>query len=423
MTNTRDAVRELATKARGAARVLRSASTTEKNAALEAIAVLLEERSKEITEANGQDIARGIEVGLTDALIDRLTLDESRIAGIADAVRQLIALPDPVGEVVAGRTLPNGLTVRNVRVPMGVVGMIYEARPNVTVDAACLALKAGSAVLLRGGSAAEQTNVVLVALMREAIDSVGIPSDAIASVDEWGREGATELMAARGYIDLLIPRGGAGLIQSVVANSTVPVIETGVGNCHVFINADADRDRAVAIAVNAKTHRPGVCNAAETLLLHEGFEHGGAVLAALADRGVTLHVDEAARSLAEQAGVSLELIKDATAEDWDTEYLSLDMAVAVVSSVDEAIAHIDRHSSGHTEAIVTDSVADANRFVAAIDSAAVMVNASTRFTDGGELGLGAEIGISTQKLHARGPMGLAELTTTTCVVEGSGHVR
>lgn len=423
MTNTRDAVRELATKARGAARVLRSASTTEKNAALEAIAVLLEERSKEITEANGQDIARGIEAGLTDALIDRLTLDESRIAGIADAVRQLIALPDPVGEVVAGRTLPNGLTVRNVRVPMGVVGMIYEARPNVTVDAACLALKAGSAVLLRGGSAAEQTNVVLVALMREAIDSVGIPSDAIASVDEWGREGATELMAARGYIDLLIPRGGAGLIQSVVANSTVPVIETGVGNCHVFINADADRDRAVAIAVNAKTHRPGVCNAAETLLLHEGFEHGGAVLAALADRGVTLHVDEAARSLAEQAGVSLELIQDATAEDWDMEYLSLDMAVAVVSSVDEAIAHIDRHSSGHTEAIVTDSVADANRFVAAIDSAAVMVNASTRFTDGGELGLGAEIGISTQKLHARGPMGLAELTTTTWVVEGSGHVR
>lgn len=423
MTNTRDAVRELATKARGAARVLRSASTTEKNAALEAIAVLLEERSKEITEANGQDIARGIEAGLTDALIDRLTLDESRIAGIADAVRQLIALPDPVGEVVAGRTLPNGLTVRNVRVPMGVVGMIYEARPNVTVDAACLALKAGSAVLLRGGSAAEQTNVVLVALMREAIDSVGIPSDAIASVDEWGREGATGLMAARGYIDLLIPRGGAGLIQSVVANSTVPVIETGVGNCHVFINADTDRDRAVAIAVNAKTQRPGVCNAAETLLLHEGFEHGGAVLAALADRGVTLHVDEAARSLAEQAGVSLELIQDATAEDWDMEYLSLDMAVAVVSSVDEAIAHIDRHSSGHTEAIVTDSVADANRFVAAIDSAAVMVNASTRFTDGGELGLGAEIGISTQKLHARGPMGLAELTTTTWVVEGSGHVR
>lgn len=423
MTNTRESVRELATKARGAARVLRSASTTEKNAALEAIAVLLEERAKEITEANGQDIARGIEAGLTDALIDRLTLDESRIAGIADAVRQLIALPDPVGEVVAGRTLPNGLTVRNVRVPMGVVGMIYEARPNVTVDAACLALKAGSAVLLRGGSAAEQTNIVLVALMREAIDSVGIPSDAIASVDEWGREGATELMAARGYIDLLIPRGGAGLIQSVVANSTVPVIETGVGNCHVFINADADRDRAVAIAVNAKTHRPGVCNAAETLLLHEGFEHGGAVLAALADRGVTLHVDEAARSLAEQAGVSPELIKDATAEDWDTEYLSLDMTVAVVSSVDEAIAHIDRHSSGHTEAIVTDSVADANRFVAAIDSAAVMVNASTRFTDGGELGLGAEIGISTQKLHARGPMGLAELTTTTWVVEGSGHVR
>ncbi len=409
--------------ARGAARVLRSSSTTEKNAALAAIATLLEERSTEIIDANGRDVARGVKDGLTEALIDRLTLDQQRIAGIAEAVRQLIALPDPVGEVVAGSTLPNGLTVRNIRVPMGVIGMIYEARPNVTVDAACLALKAGNAVLLRGGSAAEHTNEVLVGLMREAIASAGIPADAIASVDEWGREGATELMAARGYIDLLIPRGGAGLIQSVVTNSTVPVIETGVGNCHVFINSDADRDRAVAIAVNAKTHRTGVCNAAETLLLHENFDHAGEVLAALADRGVTLHVDDAAKALAERAGVSRDRIVDATDEDWDREYLSLDLAVAVVASVDEALAHIAAHSSGHTEAIVTDSVADTNRFVAGVDSAAVMVNASTRFTDGGELGLGAEIGISTQKLHARGPMGLAELTTTTWVVEGAGHVR
>lgn len=423
MTNTRDAVLDLATKARGAARVLRSASTVQKNDALAAIAAALESNVDEIVEANERDIAAGRESGLTDALLDRLTLDEGRISGIADAVRELIGLPDPVGEVVVGRALPNGLNVRSVRVPMGVVGMIYEARPNVTVDAACLALKSGNAVLLRGGTAAEQTNVVLVGLMREAAESVGIPADAIASVDEWGRDGATELMKARGYIDLLIPRGGAGLIQSVVANSVVPVIETGVGNCHVFINADAEKERAVAIAVNAKTHRPGVCNAAETLLLHEGFAHSGAVLAALADEGVTLHADSAARKLAEQAGVDAEKIVDATAEDWDEEYLALHLAVAIVDSVDSAISHIADHSSGHTEAIVTDSVADANRFVASIDSAAVMVNASTRFTDGGELGLGAEIGISTQKLHARGPMGLAELTTSTWIVEGAGHVR
>lgn len=423
MTNTRDAVRELAVRARGAARHLRTSSTTQKNEALAAVASALEENTDEIVAANERDIARGIENGLSDALLDRLRLDDARIAGIAEAVRQLIALPDPVGEVVKGQTLPNGLTVRSVRVPMGVVGMIYEARPNVTVDAACLALKAGSAVLLRGGSAAEQTNVVLVRLMREAVQSAGIPADAIASVDEWGREGATELMAARGYIDLLIPRGGTGLIQSVVQNSVVPVIETGVGNCHVFINADADREKAVAIAVNAKTHRPGVCNAAETLLLHSGFEHGGEVLAALAGEGVTLHVDPSARALAEEAGVDSHLLVDAVESDWDEEYLAMHLAVAVVDSVEDAVAHIAAHSSGHTEAIVTDSLADANQFVSSIDSAAVMVNASTRFTDGGELGLGAEIGISTQKLHARGPMGLAELTTTTWIVEGSGHVR
>jgi len=423
MTNTRDAVRELATKARGAARVLRSSSTVTKNDALAAIASALLSASDEIVAANDRDLAAGRENGLTEALLDRLTLDPERIAGIADAVRQLIALPDPVGEVMSGRTLPNGLSVRCVRVPMGVVGMIYEARPNVTVDAACLALKSGNAVLLRGGSAAEHTNKVLVRLMQEAIGTVGIPSDAIASVDEWGRDGATELMKARGFIDLLIPRGGSGLIQSVVENSVVPVIETGVGNCHVFINDDADAERAVSIAVNAKTHRPGVCNAAETLLLHEGFTHGGAVLAALAAEGVTLHVDAAAKALAEDAGIDPSLIVDATAADWDEEYLAMHLAVAVVDSVDAAISHIAAHSSGHTEAIVTDSVADANRFVAAVDSAAVMVNASTRFTDGGELGLGAEIGISTQKLHARGPMGLAELTTSTWIVEGAGHVR
>lgn len=420
MTNTRDDVRELATKARGAARVLRSASTTTKNAALAAIASALEAHAPRIVAANERDIAKGVANGLTEALVDRLTLTSERIANIADAVRDVAALPDPVGEVVVGRTLPNGLTVRNVRVPMGVVGMIYEARPNVTVDAACLALKSGNAVLLRGGSAAEETNGVLVSLMRDAVESVGIPADAIASVDQWGREGATELMKARGYIDLLIPRGGPGLIQSVVMNSTVPVIETGVGNCHVFINADADIDRAIAITVNSKTHRTGVCNAAETLLLHRDFPGAAEVLTALSQRGVTLHADAGAKTIAHTVGID---VLDATEDDWDREYLSMDMAVAIVDSVDAAIEHIGVHSSGHTEAIVTDSVADAKRFVASIDSAAVMVNASTRFTDGGELGLGAEIGISTQKLHARGPMGLAELTTTTWVVEGAGHVR
>lgn len=423
MTNTSEAVRALATKGRAAAGVLRSASTTQKNDALSAIAVALEENIDAIVAANANDLARGKESGLTEALLDRLTLNEERIRGIADAVRQLVVLADPVGEVVMGKTLPNGLVVRNVRVPMGVVGMIYEARPNVTVDAACLALKSGNAVLLRGGSAAEETNVVLVSLMRNAVKSVGIPADAIASVDEWGREGATELMRARGYIDLLIPRGGSGLIQSVVRESVVPVIETGVGNCHVFVNADADPAKALPIVVNSKTHRPGVCNAAETLLLHEGYGESGAILSALADAGVTLHVDGKARALAEEAGVDAGRIVDAVDADWDTEYLALEMAVGVVDSVGSAIAHIANHSSGHTEAIVTDSVTDANAFIAAIDSAAVMVNASTRFTDGGELGLGAEIGISTQKLHARGPMGLAELTTTTWIVEGAGHVR
>lgn len=290
MTNTSDAVRALATKGREAAQILRGASTGQKNDALAAIAQSLEANATRIVVANKLDVERGIENGLTEALIDRLTLDEDRISGIADAVRELIALPDPVGEVVMGRTLPNGLVVRNVRVPMGVVGMIYEARPNVTVDAACLALKAGNAVLLRGGSAAEESNIVLVALMREAVESVGIPADSIASVDEYGREGATELMRARGYIDLLIPRGGTGLIQSVVKESVVPVIETGVGNCHVYINADADPEMALPIVINSKTHRPGVCNAAETLLLHKDYPEPGAILKALVNAGVTLHL-------------------------------------------------------------------------------------------------------------------------------------
>lgn len=415
MMNSEDGVRDLATRARGAARELRSAQAAQKNAALEAIATALEGSVNEICAGNEVDMEAGAQAGMSEGLLDRLFLDQARIDSIASAVREVIGLPDPVGTIVTGSVLPNGLKARQVRVPMGVVGMIYEARPNVTVDAACLALKSGNAVLLRGGSAAENTNKVLVSLMREAVASAGLPMDAIASVDEYGRDGATALMRARGYVDLLIPRGGAGLINTVVTESLVPVIETGTGNCHVYVHSDADMSVAVQVVLNAKTHRVGVCNAAETLLLHKDVDPAP-FLQALEAAGVKLHCDE--RSVAYSAtGVP------ATEEDWGTEYLSLDMAVRVVDSLEDALDHIAAYSSGHTEAILTTSIDAANRFVAGCDSAAVMVNASTRFTDGGQLGLGAEIGISTQKLHARGPMGLAELTTTTWIIEGEGHIR
>jgi len=417
----RDAVLDACTRAKAASRVLATANRAVKDAALNAMADALVAQAGPILEANARDVERERAGGMAAGLLDRLTLDGDRIAAIAAALRAIAALPDPVGEIRRGSTLPNGLRLIQKAVPMGVVGMIYEARPNVTVDAAGLALKSGNAAVLRGGSAAAESNEAIVAVLRWALDSIGLPADAVQSIDAYGREGARVLMNARGLVDVLVPRGGRELIQAVVTGSTVPAIETGEGNCHVYLDASAPLDRAVAITVNSKTHRVGVCNAAETLLVHRDAAPRvlPAVLAALAEAGVTLHADAASAALA-PAGVST---VPATEEDWATEYLSYDMAVKVVGSLEEAIAHIQRYSTGHTEAIVTDDLASADAFVARLDTAAIMVNASTRFTDGGEFGLGAEIGISTQKLHARGPMGLAELTTTTWVVYGEGQIR
>jgi glutamate-5-semialdehyde dehydrogenase len=420
-----DAVREgvvaVARAAKRASRSLATATRATKDAALHGLADALVAETDRIVAANAADLARGEAAGMKPSLLDRLRLDGPRIAAIAAALRELAALPDPVGEVVRGSTLPNGLRLRQVRVPMGVVGMIYEARPNVTVDAAGLALKSGNAVILRGGSAAASSNEVIVDVLSRALAAQGLPAEAIQSIDAYGRAGAVELMRARGLVDVLVPRGGADLIRTVVRESIVPVIETGVGNCHVYVDAGADVEQAVAITLNSKTQRPGVCNAAETLLVHAAVAPSflPAALAALAREGVTIHGDERAAALSPE-GVA---VVPATDEDWATEYLSLDLAVRVVDSLDEALEHIATWSSGHTEAICTRDIRSADRFTSEIDSAAIMVNASTRFTDGGQLGLGAEIGISTQKLHARGPMGLAELTTTTWIVQGDGHTR
>ena len=416
-----EGVEAAARQAQIASRSLREATSSTKDALLLGIADALEAAAPQIIEANARDMQTGRESGMGEGLLDRLLLTEERIAGIANATRHVASLPDPVGEVVRGQRLPNGLVLRQQRVPMGVIGMIYEARPNVTVDAAALALKAGSAVLLRGGRAALETNAILVEVMRDVVVANGFDADLVQPIDVYGREGSVALMRARGLVDLVIPRGGSGLIQTVVRESLVPVIETGVGNCHVYIDRAADLEKALAIAINAKTHRPSVCNAAETLLVHADVADVflPQVLRELADRGVVLHGCAATVELAPEGVVVL----DATEEDWETEYLALEMAVRVVASEEEAIEHIRTYSSGHTEAIVSQDMAAVRQFTGAIDSAAIMVNASTRFTDGGELGLGAEIGISTQKLHARGPMGLTELTTTTWIVEGDGHVR
>jgi glutamate-5-semialdehyde dehydrogenase len=414
-------VRVLAEAARTASRRLALLSRAEKDAALLALADALDAATDEVVAANERDLVRGREQGMPESLQDRLRLDPSRVAAVASAVRDIAALPDPVGEVVRGSTLANGLQIRQVRVPMGVVGMIYEARPNVTVDAAALGLKSGNAVLLRGGSAAADTNRALVAVLRRALADHGLPADAVGLL-EGGHGAVRALMTARGLVDLLIPRGGADLIEAVVTGSTVPVIETGVGNCHVYVDARADLDRALAIAVNAKTHRPSVCNAAESLLVHRDVADAflPKALAALSAEGVLLHTDPAAGSRADAAGVPHDA---ATDEHFATEFHGLEMSVGVVDDLDAALAHIRRFGSGHTEAIVTEDRAAARRFTAEVDAAAVMVNASTRFTDGGEFGFGAEIGISTQKLHARGPMALPELTTTKWVVEGDGQVR
>jgi len=414
-------VRAVAQRAKVASRALATANRATKDAALLALADALVAATDEIVAANALDLARGRENGTSAGLLDRLALTPERIEGIADALRELAGLPDPVGEVVRGSTLPNGLRLRQVRVPMGVVGMIYEARPNVTVDAAGLALKSGNSVILRGGTAAAESNAVIVGVLSRALVAQRLPGDLVQSIDAYGREGAVALMHARGLVDLLVPRGGADLIQTVVRESTVPVVETGVGNVHLYVDESADLAVAMPILLNAKTQRVGVCNALETLLVHQAVadEFLPVAIAALADEGVTIHGDETTLALApDEADVV-----PATDEDWATEYLSLDLAVRVVDDLDEALEHIRTWSSGHTEAIVTRDLAASERFVAEVDSAAVMVNASTRFTDGGQLGLGAEIGISTQKLHARGPMGLAELTTTKWIVHGDGHVR
>ncbi|MFT4028919.1 MAG: glutamate-5-semialdehyde dehydrogenase [Protaetiibacter sp.] len=404
--------------ARTASIALAQTSTARKNAGLEAIAAAVESGADRILPANELDLANGRENGMSQGLQDRLRLDAARLAGLAAATRAIIALPDPVGTVLRGSTLPNGLQLTQVRVPFGVVGAIYEARPNVTIDIAALALKSGNAVVLRGGSAAENTNRVLVELIQGALDSAGLPADAVQTIDEFGRDGATRLMQARGLVDVLIPRGSANLIDTVVRESRVPVIETGAGVVHLFLDTSADETMATEIAVNSKVQRPSVCNALETLLVDADAAERllPPVLAALRENGVTIHGDARTRELFPDA-------VQATEDDWATEHMSLDLSVRVVDDLDAALDHIRRYSTHHTESIVTNDMASANRFLAEVDSAVVMVNASTRFTDGGEFGFGAEVGISTQKLHARGPMGLPELTSTKWIVRGEGQTR
>ena len=416
MTTQQDVI-ELAQRAREASLGLGLATRAQKDAALLAMAEALLERAEPVLAANAEDVARAEAGGTPAGIVDRLRLTPERLEGMAQGLRDVAALPDPVGEVVRGSTLANGLELRQVRVPFGVVGMIYEARPNVTADAAGICLKSGNAVLLRGSSSAAASNAAIVAVLRDAAASTGLDADVVQLVPADSHDTVKALMRARGHVDVLIPRGGAGLIRAVVEESTVPVIETGVGNCHVYVDAAADLDKALAIVVNAKTHRPSVCNAAESLLVHADVADAflPRVVEALQAAGVTIHGDE---SFAAYDGVV-----PATEEDWDTEYLSLDLAARVVPGLDEALAHVRRHSSQHSEAIVTEDQRAARRWVAAVDAAAVLVNASTRFTDGGEFGFGAEIGISTQKLHARGPMGLPEMTSTKYVVTGDGHVR
>jgi glutamate-5-semialdehyde dehydrogenase len=410
-------VRAVALRAREASYELALATRAAKDAALLAMSDALLTRATEVLAANAQDVARAEQEATPANLIDRLRLTEDRLAAMAQGLREVAGLPDPVGEVVRGATLANGLELRQVRVPFGVVGMIYEARPNVTADAAGLCLKSGNAALLRGSSSARSSNAAIATVLRDAIAGAGLPADAVQLVPGETRESVTALMRARGLVDVLIPRGGAGLIRTVVEGSTVPVIETGVGNVHVYVDAAADLDKALAIVLNAKTSRTSVCNSAESLLVHAEVagEFLPRVVKELQAASVTVHGDDAV--------AAYEGVVPATDEDWATEYLSLDIAAAVVPDLDAAIAHIRRWSSGHTEAIVTEDLAAARRFTAAVDAAAVMVNASTRFTDGAEFGFGAEIGISTQKLHARGPMGLPELTSTKYVVTGDGHVR
>ena len=405
--------------ARSAAAYLAAAGQTEKNKALAAISAALRANTARILAANAADIAAAEENGIKPVMVDRLRLTEARIAAIADGVDEVIALNDPTGEVLSMTTRPNGLVVGKKRVPLGVVGIIFESRPNVTVDAAVLCLKSGNACILRGGREALKSNLELTAIMREALVSVGMPADCVNLLNDTTREGANAMMRGRGVLDVLIPRGGAGLIKAVVENSSVPVIETGTGNCHVYLEASADPDMAVSIVYNAKTSRPSVCNAAESLLVDEAAAEAllPKVAEKLAEKNVALCGCEKTRVILGDS------VREATEEDYATEFLDYAMSVKVVSGIDEAIAHINRFSTHHSEAIVTQNYAAAQRFLNEIDSAAVYVNASTRFTDGNEFGEGAEIGISTQKLHARGPMGLAALTSVKYIVYGSGQIR
>ncbi|AMT93809.1 MULTISPECIES: glutamate-5-semialdehyde dehydrogenase [Brevibacterium] len=414
-------VTRIVRNAKAASSLLATTSTAEKNAALGAIAEALRSNTDRIVKANDADIAAGTENGMSDALLDRLRLDADRIAAIADSVEEVIDLADPVGDVVVGRTLPNGIRLTQNRVPMGVIGAIYEARPNVTVDIAVLALKSGNASVLRGGSAAQNSNTEIISTLRRAVESAGLPADSIGGIDQYGREGAHVLMHARDYVDLLIPRGGADLINMVVQESIVPVIETGVGNVHMFVDSTATVKTAVDLVLNSKTHRPSVCNSLETLLVHEKAAKRvlPKILERLDDAGVIVHADSDVSALA-PAGMK---VRRVSRRDWAKEYLGLEIAIKLVSGIEEAIEHIRAYSSGHTEVIVTKDLDNADTFVTAIDAAAVGVNVSTRFTDGGELGFGAEVGISTQKLHARGPMGLEQLTTTKWVMMGNGQVR
>lgn len=411
------AVQEIFDRAKKASGALARANTSQKNQALSAIADLLEANVSRIIEANAKDLARGVQNGMAQGLQDRLRLDEKRILGLAEAVRSVISLPDPVGDNVSGMTLANGLKVQQVRVPFGVVGMIYEARPNVTVDIAALAIKSGNVAVLRGGSAAEDTNRVLIKLLQEGLVAAELPADGVQTVDEYGRDGAVAMMQARGYVDVLIPRGSAQLIKTVVTESKVPVIETGDGVVHMFIDESADLTKAVPMVVNAKVQRPSVCNSLETLLVHEAV--AAKVLPEIARelqaKGVTIHGCEKTAAIID--------CEAATEEDWAKEYLALEISIRVLGNLDQALEHIAKYSTKHTESIATENLANAERFLQEVDSAVVMVNASTRFTDGGEFGFGAEVGISTQKLHARGPMGLKELTSTKWLIRGNGQVR
>ena len=418
MTDLQTEVLDAARRAKKAAADLAQRPRGEKDAALHAMADALVARTAEVVAANGRDTERAREGGSAAGYIDRLTLTAARVAAIADALRQLASLPDPVGESVRGGVLPNGIELRQVRVPLGVVGIIYEARPNVTVDAAGICLKSGNAALLRGSSSAKDSNTVLVGVMRDALVAAGFPADAVQLVPGDSHEAVTHLMNARGLVDVLIPRGGASLIRSVVDNARVPVIETGTGNCHVYVDASADLDQALSILVNAKTQRYSVCNAAESLLVHADVADAflPKALAVMAEKGVTVHGDKRV------AGFSAAVVP-ATEEDFAAEYESLDLSAAVVDSLDAAIDHVNAYNTGHTDVIVTRDLNAARAFQLRVDAAAVGVNVSTRFTDGGEFGFGAEIGISTQKTHARGPMGLPELTSTKYLLVGDGQIR